>query len=190
MPQERFWRVLIFALTVVRVPLALAAALLLLIGDRTPVTLWLAVGAILLCDVSDVLDGALARRRGLVSEWGAMLDPLADSVSRLIVYWALAVSGLVLPFVPLVMAVRDIVVAYSRIAITRSGRSVAAKFSGKLKACVQAIGAPFAVLASLYVAGNWPVHVVSWVVAGITAASAIQYVMAALSAARTTDTQK
>ena len=139
---------------------------------------------IALCDVSDVLDGVLARRKGLVSEWGAMLDPLADSVSRLIVYWALAVSGMVLPFVPLVMAVRDIVVAYARIVLTRSGRSVAAKLSGKLKAWTQAIGAPVAILASLYIAGDWPGHAVSWIVAGVTAVSAIEYVKAALQAAR------
>ena len=48
------------------------------------------VGAV---ELSDLLDGHLARRHNVVSEFGKVFDPYADSVSRLTVYWALAMMG-------------------------------------------------------------------------------------------------
>ena len=44
-------------------------------------------------ELTDALDGAIARARGVTSELGATLDPLTDSMSRLIVYWTLAAAG-------------------------------------------------------------------------------------------------
>ena len=66
------------------------------------------------------------------STWGAALDPYMDSFSRLIVYWTLACAGLVTPLVPLVMALRDVTVAYCRIFLARAGHTVAANWSGKI----------------------------------------------------------
>ena len=104
---------------------------------------------LLVIEFTDLYDGIIARKFDLVSEAGATLDPYADSVSRLIIYWALAAQGLVLWYVPLIMALRDITVAYSRIVMAQNNRTVSAKKSGKLKATVQAIGAFFALLGPL-----------------------------------------
>jgi len=132
---------------------------------------------LLLGEVTDALDGFLARRYNLQSEWGAMLDPYADSVSRLIIYWALGQAGLALAVVVLVMAVRDVTVAYCRIIWTRQGRSVGAKLSGKAKAVVQFAGAFILLLLPLLVAAEtrWPMLAVSWLVIVATAWSGLDY---------------
>ena len=178
---------LVQAVTLVRIPLAVAfAACLLSLGwSRVGVRVVLLV-LLLLAELTDSLDGLLARRLGVASEWGAMCDPYADSVSRLVVYWAAAVSGLVLPLVPLVMALRDVTVAYCRIVLSGHGRTVSANLSGKIKALVQSLAAILAVLGPRYWphTGRWTVHAISWTVIVVTAASAIQYVTAALSASR------
>ncbi len=181
---------LVMALTVARVPLALAYALLLLAiyPEVLPGLAVAALGIVILlaCETTDIMDGLLARRFGVVTEWGAMLDPLTDSITRLIVFWSLAEIGLVYALVPLVMALRDIVVAYARIVLTRQGHTVSAKLSGKIKAIVQAVGAILATaqIVTIEWTGGFTVHVISFIVIAVSAASAIEYVSAATAAAR------
>jgi len=171
---------LVQSLTAVRIPLAVAFAITLPQTVADPSRLWLCLVLLGLQELSDVLDGWLARRLGVVSEWGKLFDPFADSTSRLIVYWSLAVAGRTFAVVPLVMAVRDITVAYSRLALTRQGGSVGARRSGKVKAWVQGLGAMFLLMAPLHLAwsGDASPQVASWVVLVVTASSAIEYVMA------------
>jgi CDP-diacylglycerol--glycerol-3-phosphate 3-phosphatidyltransferase len=128
-------------------------------------------------EVTDALDGFLARRLGVVSETGAMLDPYSDSISRLIVYWSLAWAGLALAIVPLVMAVRDVTVAYARITWVRKGKSVSARWSGKVKAVVQGVAAFALLWAPVYDdwTGEWVSTAVSWLVIAVTVYSAADY---------------
>jgi len=173
------------ALTLARIPLALVFALLYVLAGPSP---WRVLVALLLLsamELSDVFDGFMARRLGVVSEWGAMLDPYADSVSRLVVFWTLAWAGYVLWITVLVMALRDVTVSYCRVTLTRFGATVKARRSGKIKAIVQAVAGLLIVLLPLVDAwtGNWVYAALSWVVVLVTAASAVEYVAAALSAA-------
>ena len=175
----------VLALTVARIPVAAAfcAVFLFLPGPKSS-GVYVCFALLVLLELTDVLDGVLARRWRIVSEAGALLDPYADSVSRLIVFWALARRGLAMPSVPLVMALRDVTVAYCRIALVRRGRTVAARWSGKLKAVVQGGAALLlvAVVASSRSALDRRVAVaVSWVVIFVTAASALEYLRAALA---------
>jgi CDP-diacylglycerol--glycerol-3-phosphate 3-phosphatidyltransferase len=184
-------------LTVARVPLAIGMAVLLLAtGERVagePYLIahspWVLVACIVLqglADLTDILDGYFARRWGAVSEAGATLDPLADSLSRIITYWALACAGLAWATVPLVMALRDVLAAYCRIVWVRRGSSVSARWSGKLKAVVQGAGA-FALLAGpLYwpYVGKWPLGAISLIVIVATLLSAAEYVVHAVRLSR------
>ncbi len=96
---------------------------------------------VLLIEGSDLADGYLARRLDAVTQFGKLFDPYTDSISRLTVYWSLAVAGRCLVFVPLLIAARDISVSYIRILLTRQGREVAARWWGKLKAIVLGVAA-------------------------------------------------
>lgn len=175
--------ILLQSITLVRIPIAVLFLVVLLYGKETTLTLGLNFMLLLIIEFSDLFDGKIARRFGLVSESGATLDPFADSVSRLIVYWALATKGLVIFLVPLVMALRDITVAYSRIVLAQNDRSVSAKKSGKLKATVQAIGSFLALLGPYYwdYTGRWVYYALSWVIITVTFLSSIEYVKDALS---------
>lgn len=167
-----------FLLTVLRGPLAVSfAALFLTAGPGwTRVVLGLCLLAAM--ELTDLLDGFVARRFGVVTEWGAALDPYMDSFSRLIVYWTLACVGLTLPLVPLVMALRDVTVAYCRIFLARAGHTVAANWSDKVKAVVQGVTAMVIVGEPIYrpLLGSWPASMGAWLVIVITLASSAQYV--------------
>lgn len=180
-PSSRFRFVLVQVLTLARVPLAMVFSALLMLDD----TIWSVWGCVIILaiiELTDLFDGMLARRFKVVSEWGAMLDPYSDSVSRLIVYWGLAVSGRALAFVPLAMAARDVTVAYARILIAKSGGSVSAKWSGKIKAVFQGVGAILIVLNPIYARwiGDWAMPAISWVVTAVTLGSLIEYVQTAI----------
>lgn len=174
---------IVSAVTLVRIPLGLAfAAAYLCIGGITArVTAGLAI--LSLIEMSDLVDGRLARRWNSVTEWGASMDPYADSITRLLVFWTLAVAGTAMAIVPLVMAVRDVTVAYCRIAMARQHVTVAANRSGKVKAVVQGTAAFLLVGGPIYqrFTGTWTNVAVSWIVVVVTAVSAVEYVRAAVA---------
>lgn len=93
-------------------------------------------------DMTDVLDGIAARHFGTVSQLGGIFDPMVDSLSRLTVYFSLALVGWVTIAVPLVMVGRDIIVAYTRIVQAITGGKTSARISGKAKAVVQGVCVP------------------------------------------------
>ena len=65
-------------LRIFRALLSVPFALVMLLPDP-PLRFW-AVGILLAGMMTDKLDGELARRRGEETEWGKILDPLADKV--------------------------------------------------------------------------------------------------------------
>lgn len=176
--------IIIQAVTLARIPLAIIFSIILLTGKNSFSNLILCLFLIALIEISDVFDGVIARKFNLVSEYGATLDPYADSISRLLVYSSLAASNRVLLLLPLCMALRDITVAYSRIIMAKKNISVSAKISGKIKAIFQATGAFFALLGPYYWShiGNWSFYALSWIIIIITLLSSIEYVTTAILA--------
>lgn len=172
-------------LTIVRIPIAIIIATILFLFDHnTFPIIATAVVLIALIEISDLMDGFLARKYDIVSEWGAMLDPYADSISRLILFWSFSHNGLVLPLVPIAMAFRDITVAYCRITLTRYNHTVSAKLSGKIKAIIQGVSAFIIVIGPLYwkYTGEWVSTALSWLVIIATLASIVEYARSAFVA--------
>jgi len=183
--------IVVQALTLVRIVLAVVFAVVLLSSaellEPPDLILYsLCVCILVLIELTDLLDGCYARRFGVVSEWGAMLDPYCDSISRIVVYWTLAQAELALPWVPLAMVFRDITVAYCRIILAQHGKPVSARLSGKLKAILQGVGAMMLLLGPLYwpLTGSWTRAVLSYCVIAVTIASIGEYLSGAATAAR------
>ncbi|MFW5923488.1 MAG: CDP-alcohol phosphatidyltransferase family protein [Planctomycetota bacterium] len=130
-------------LTLVR--LALAPVFIgLYVTGGTPA----AVGALVVAvtfEVTDLLDGYIARSYDQVSSIGKLIDPMADSISRFSVFLAFVTENSVRdhPWPVLLAAVifyRDAIVAYTRIFSASTGVVLAARLSGKLKAVMQGSG--------------------------------------------------
>jgi CDP-diacylglycerol---glycerol-3-phosphate 3-phosphatidyltransferase len=175
-------------LTMIRIPLAGLFAALVLLGEPGANRLAATFAVLALIEATDIFDGVLARRYDLTSEYGATLDPYADSISRLIVYFSLAAADRVLLLLPLCMALRDVTVAYSRIILARKQLSVSAKRSGKIKALFQAVGAFLALAGPWYwpFIGRWSFYALSWILIVVTLSSAVEYVHSAVSAVKHT----
>ena len=153
-------------------------SVILLTYKDVQVMLGFKIFLLLLIEATDLFDGIIARRFRLVSEFGATLDPYADSISRLIVFWSLAQVNLVIFLVPLSMAVRDVTVAYSRIILAKKRKSVSARKSGKIKAIFQSVGSFLALLGPFYwgFTGYSAFYALSWIIISVTLFSSVEYV--------------
>ena len=101
---------------------------------------WLAV-------VTDVLDGYLARKWGIVSPFGRVLDPVVDKVLVIgglvfLVAPPLAHNSGVLPWMVVVVIGREVLVTSVRAVIESSGSAFGADWTGKVKMLVQCVAVP------------------------------------------------
>ncbi len=119
---------------------------------------WLFASAILfiVAAVTDALDGHLARKWGVVSVFGRVMDPFADKLLIIGAFILLAGRGFMMsvedktpvpmsavtPWMVLVILGRELLVTSMRAVIESTGRSFAATASGKLKMVLQSICIP------------------------------------------------
>ncbi len=151
--------------------------------------LW-AVGLLIVCELTDALDGMLARRLGAVSNFGKIFDPFADSIYRLTAFLTLLMAGLFPWWAFLALLFRDVAVAYVRVFEATHGHVRGARVSGKVKAVIQ--GGGLILLTALGVYGSqlsatlfssvlWAVHLA---IVGVTVWSLIDYAQPLVAAAR------
>ena len=100
------------------------------------------VALILFClaSVTDALDGQIARRNNLVTNFGKIMDPLAD---KILVYSALCLFlqiGIIKGWMLIVILAREFIVAGMRTVAASEGRVLAAGMSGKIKTVLQMVG--------------------------------------------------
>jgi CDP-diacylglycerol--glycerol-3-phosphate 3-phosphatidyltransferase len=142
-------------ITVVRILLAPVFVWMMLYdaGADGPLRWWATV-LFVLAIATDGVDGAIARRRGLVTELGKLLDPIADKVLIGGALISLSLLGELPWWVTVVIMVREVGITVYRFVVISHG-VVAASRGGKLKTVVQAV-AISAALAPLHtIFGAW-----------------------------------
>lgn len=97
-------------------------------------------------ELSDLLDGIIARKYNLVTDLGKVMDPFADTFSRL-TYFVCLVSVNVMPVWSFIIIMwREFSILFLRMLMMRSGTAVAASIWGKIKAVLYAISALIAIV--------------------------------------------
>ena len=90
-----------------------------------------------LASFTDFLDGYIARKHNLVTDFGKFMDPLADKLlvcSALILFtWA----GRLHPFIVIVIVSRDFIISGFRLIAASKGKVIAASYWGKIKTVTQ-----------------------------------------------------
>ncbi|HSW73259.1 MAG TPA: CDP-alcohol phosphatidyltransferase family protein [Chlamydiales bacterium] len=94
---------------------------------------------LLLCEFTDLFDGFIARKLNKVTDLGKILDPTADSVTRLTVLFTFSQGVIQLPLLlVLVFLFREFMISTLRTICALKGFALAARKSGKLKAVILA----------------------------------------------------
>ena len=98
------------------------------------------LGLFFLSELSDLFDGYLARKFGQVTELGKILDPMADSITRICAFLTFTQAPVNLPVLfVFIFLYRDSVVSTLRTICALKGYTLAARASGKIKAVIQAV---------------------------------------------------
>lgn len=104
-----------------------------------------AVFSIIICiliftiiELSDLLDGIVARKYKQVTEFGKIFDPFADVFSRLTYFICFAGIHLMPVLIFAIILYREITILYCRIFMLKRGIVMEARIGGKLKACAYA----------------------------------------------------
>jgi len=134
------------ALTVLRL-LLVPVFLVLLFHDGGDDDLWrvLAWVAFAVASVTDRVDGELARRRGLVTDFGVIADPIADKALIGAALIGLSLLDELAWWVTVVILVREVAVTLLRFFVIRHG-VMAASRGGKAKTLLQAVAIGLLVL--------------------------------------------
>ena len=90
-----------------------------------------------LAALTDFADGYIARKYGLVTTFGKILDPIADKLLILTAFFMFAFEGQIALWMAAAVACREISVTAARIHLLTSGKVVPAESAGKVKTAVQ-----------------------------------------------------
>lgn len=98
------------------------------------------IGVLTLSELTDAFDGYFARKYKQVSDFGKIVDPMADSISRITCFLTFTQTKVALPLLlVLIFLYRDSIISTLRTICALNGVALAARPSGKIKAIVQAI---------------------------------------------------
>jgi len=142
-----------------------------------------ATGVFAVAALTDRFDGEIARRRGLVTRFGTIADPIADKALIGAALLGLSALGELSWWVTLVIAVRELGVTALRFWVLRHG-VIAASRGGKLKTLVQSLAIGLYVLPLAAWAPNPLVDWARWWLMGLAVALTVvtgaDYVLRAL----------
>lgn len=102
-------------------------------------------------EVSDILDGIVARAHGIVSDVGKLLDPFADVVSRLTYFVVFAAFSIMPVWMFLLILYREVGIIFVRMMMIRDGVTLAARAGGKTKAVMYAVSAGLGLVMLMHV---------------------------------------
>ena len=100
----------------------------------------------LIASFTDYLDGHIARKNNLVTNFGKFLDPIADKLLVLTALIMFVEAGKLPAWIPVVIAAREFMVSGIRMLAAGEGNVIAASMLGKIKTVSQMIAISLAFL--------------------------------------------
>ena len=97
-------------------------------------SVYLLIPMFILMEISDVLDGYLARKNNMVTDLGKILDPFSDVISRVTFFICFAWTGIMPLWALLVILYRELGITFIRMMMMGRGKAMAASIWGKAKA--------------------------------------------------------
>jgi CDP-diacylglycerol--glycerol-3-phosphate 3-phosphatidyltransferase len=107
-------------------------------GDKMVLTVLLWV-VFFLIELSDIADGMVARSLSMVTDTGRLLDPFADSLSRLSYFMCFMMVGIMPLWVFVIVLYRDLWLGFLRLLQMKKGITMGSRLSGKIKAWIYAL---------------------------------------------------
>lgn len=137
-----------------------------------------ALAVFIIASATDYLDGHLARKNNLVTDYGKIMDPLADKLLVTSALVCMVQTGVVPAWMVIVILAREFAITGLRAVAAGGGKVIAAAWSGKIKTVTQMIAIILLLL------NNWPFSIISvpmasimlWIAVIMTIYSGCEYI--------------
>ena len=120
-------------LTVLRVVMIPFFVAFLLFDITGAADKWIALAVFCVASLSDMLDGQIARKYHLVTNFGKFMDPLADKLLVCTAFVCLTTMGRLNVIVVLIIIAREFIISGFRLVASDNGIVIAASYWGKFK---------------------------------------------------------
>lgn len=146
---------------------------------------WIAYALFAIAMITDKIDGDLARKHNLITNFGKIADPIADKAITGMAFVGLSIVGELWWWVTIVVLLREWSVTFARLSIAKHV-VMAASQSGKVKTMAQALALGGFVAPFRHLDGFWelPGMVVWWAAAVLMAVAVVLTLTSGLEFAR------
>lgn len=162
-------------LTVFRVILIVPFVVFLLTDLGGTAGKWIALALFVIASLTDLLDGKIARKYNLVTNFGKFMDPLADKLLVCSAMICLVANGKIPAWIVIIIIAREFIISGFRLVAADNGIVIAASYWGKFKTTFQMI------MVCLMIADIEAIQIVTdiimWVAFALTLISLIDYLM-------------
>ena len=137
------------------------------------VSKWVALGIFILASLTDLLDGKIARKYNLVTNFGKFMDPLADKLLVCSALICLVELSKIPSWIVIIIIAREFVISGFRLIAADNGVVIAASYWGKFKTVFQMV------MVCLMIADISEIDIVTqvtrWIAVVLTVISLIDY---------------
>ncbi len=158
-------------LRIVMIPLFMVFLLFANIPYHTAI----ALAVFILASVTDLIDGKIARKYNLITNFGKLMDPLADKLLVTAALICFVQMGLADVWAVVIIIAREFLVTSIRLVAAGSGKVIAANMWGKVKTNSQIIAVVAVMLFNILKLSVTIGNVFVWIAAIFTVISGIQY---------------
>lgn len=148
---------------------------LFMLVDITNVDKWIALAIFIVASLTDLLDGKIARKYNLVTNFGKFMDPLADKLLVCSALICLVEMAKLPAWMVIIIIAREFIISGFRLIAADNGVVIAASYWGKFKTTFQMV------MICLLIADIEAIHVLTmiimWIALLLTVISLIDYLV-------------
>ncbi len=146
-----------------------------LLASLTPYDKWIALTIFIIASLTDLLDGKIARKYNLVTNFGKFMDPLADKLLVCSALICLIELDKIPSWMVIVIIAREFIISGFRLVASDNGVVIAASYWGKFKTTFQMVAVCLLIadVAALTVV----TQIILWIAVVLTVVSLIDYLI-------------
>lgn len=143
--------------------------------DITSVDKWIALAIFIIASLTDLLDGKIARKYNLVTNFGKFMDPLADKLLVCSALICLVALNKIPAWIVIIIIAREFIISGFRLIASDNGVVIAASYWGKFKTTFQMV--MICLMIADISAINLLTEIVMWAALILTVVSLVDYLV-------------
>lgn len=153
-----------------------------LFGGLDAISEWIALGIFIVASLTDLLDGKIARKYNLVTNFGKFMDPLADKLLVCAAMIVLVEMGRIPSWIVIIIISREFIISGFRLIASDNGVVIAASYWGKFKTTFQMVMICMMLVEDAPVWGTGALFaiatdVIMWIALALTVISLVDYLV-------------